>query len=119
MCSASALAQTPDRIEMDVLEIHEAPAQAVRRMEEAQRTLKARRRTPAEHPGPGAYVPEALGDRGLLVPAGLEAPGVPGDFDRHDGLGSDRTGNHDRDRGEGHDKGHDKGNGKDKGPGGG
>lgn len=116
LASTSVLAGAPSqRIEMDVLEMNEAPAQAVRRMDDKHQATRKRRRGSAEHPGVGSYVPEALGDRGLMIPVGMGTPGVPRDGDRHDGRGNDRE--HDKDRGEGHDvdhvAGHDKDHGKD------
>lgn len=139
--SAGATPSGPARIEMDVLDKHEVPSQAVRRMEDAHQASKVRKRGVAEQPGVGPYDPEALGDRGLMTPVALEAPGTSSDPDRHDGLGNDRD-RHDKDQGGGHDadrdadkdhdkgddkgddkddkdKGDDKGHGKDKGgPGG-
>jgi len=68
--AGAATAGPGSRVEMDVLELHELPTQAVQRMEEAQQRAAARRRGPDEHPRAGAFLPEdSLGDRGLAAPA--------------------------------------------------
>lgn len=115
----NAMAGAPGRIEMDVLDLDEPPAQAVRRMDDALKRAKARRQGPAEYPGYGPYVPDALGERGLLVPAALDAPRLSRDFDRHDGRGDhDGYGGKHRDADRGKDPGKD--SDKDRGgPGGG
>lgn len=94
--AAPATATADNRIEMDVLELHELPAQAVRRMEDARQREAARRRGPNEHPRPGAFVPEdSLGDRGLATPS---AELFARDIDDDRGRGHDR--HHDWDHGD-------------------
>jgi hypothetical protein len=102
LSGANATAGPAGRIEMDVLDLDEPPSQAVRRMDDAQRRAAAQRRSPAEHPSFGAYLPdESLGERGLAVPVTIDATESLRDFDG----------------GRGHDKDHDKDD--DKKPGGG